>query len=492
MDKERYMPQLIRDRWIVKMAIACLILASPVWATAETTPHINELMNIITLDTADRALERGAFAQAEKLYRKALRNNPRNARACLGLGRTILHQGQSVSDAIYWLSRARRFDSHLPDVDFYMGTAILRDGYPLLAYQTLVKANTSDKHATSSRELAMGTALARMGLQNEAGQYFNRVRSQAGTPELVKQGQQLQTQMENELRQARRFHGLISITTRYDDNPGVVPSSNIFGGALNRSDTFGHQFNAQLDYDLYRASNFTLTSGYALMGTANYDTHRFDILDHAFYLAAANRRLFKDMPVTWGLRADYDNLSVGSDSFLSRTSITPSFTLQHSDRTATTLTFKFTDYNFVDQGANTGTPYDQDSHNYALGILQQTTLLKPELTLSYGYQYNLNLAEGSNFDFQGHRFMIGGKKKLTKRCELNISNWFYLRDYDNRHSTLNLTRHDQQYTLQAGLRYALIEKVTLIFNYLFDRTYSNAASSNYDRQMFEAGIEFNF
>lgn len=486
---------------------------------------VDELVLKIKLDTAQRALARGAFEEAETLYRRVLEQDPNNPDACAGLGAAMLRQGrtaeamqqletcaenhpddarvplalgqtyledQKTDEAFFWLHRARNLDSHLPDVDYYLGTATLQDRRPLEAYQTLSQAEPSNQQMAWARELAMGAALAQLGLQEEASEHFTRVRNEAGQTALGQQAEQLQTQLDDALKETPRLRGSFKATTRYDNNPGVVPSTDVFGQPQTRTDTGGHLFTAQLDYDLYRAYNFSLTTGYALMGTANHETNRFNLLDNAAYLSAAKRTLWHDVPVRWGLRGDYDHLMVNSNTFLSRTAVTPSLTIQKSDRTATTLLCRFTDYNFISQRANANTPFDQDSDDWAMGIFQQHVLPRSNASLTYGYQHNQNQSRGSNYDHKGHRFLLGAKWRWAEHWELNVSNWFYYRGYENPHSTAFRNRLDRQYTLQVGLRRALTKQLDVLFEYLYDRNHSNISGNNYHRQLVEIGLEYRF
>ena len=228
------------------------------------------------------------------------------------------------------------------------------------------------------------------------------------------------------------------------------------------------------------------------MGTANYDAQRFDLFDNAVYLAANRRSMWRDMPTSLGLRADYDNLLVGGDGFLSRVALTPTWTVQSSDQTATTVLARWTNFDFYNQGLAVGTPFDQNSNDVALGIFRQQEMLRRDITWSYGYQYNRNQSTGDNFDYQGHRLLLGALWKLPRCWELDVSNWFYLRDYDNPHSIFGIPRHDKQYTLQVALRYPLREQLYLSIEYLLDRNDSNLVINDFDRQLIEVALEYRF
>lgn len=492
---------------------------------AADTESIDDLVLKVILDTANRAMARGAFEQAEAQYRRALERNPDVEGATAGLAASLMRQGrageaqellesyaemhpndarvplllgrmhlaeQRNCTAIDWLGQARYLDPDLPDVDYYLGSAILQAEQPLCAYRTLLCGKTSSREIGWAQDLAIGASLAQLGLQCEASGYFDSVRQEAGDTALGQQALSLQEQLDESVFCSPRLRGSLKATARYDNNPGIVPTADIFGAPLLQEPSAGHLYYGQFDYDLVRTYNYTLSTGYALLGTANYDASRFDLLDNAVYLAAYRRTMWRDTPMNWGLRADYDDLRVGGDGFLSRTALTPTWTVQSSDLAATTMLFRWTNYDFYNQIVPAGTPFDQNSDDFALGIFRQQEMLRRDITWSYGYQYNRNRSDGDNFDYRGHRFLLGALWKLPRCWELGVSNWFYLRDYDNPHSLFGFPRHDKQYTMQIALRYPLREQLYLSFEYLLDRNDSNLIINDYDRQLFEVALEYRF
>jgi len=292
---------------------------TPLAADAETTAGDERALLLrVVVVTADRAIARGAFEEAETLYREVLERSPDHHDAAAGLVRSLLRQGrtdeamavlqeqspkhpgsgqmallyarvhldnQHTGAAFDWLAHASDLEPDLPDLDFYYGSALLQNEQPLAAYYTMCGASTSSDEVAWAQDLAIGAAFAQLGLEGEASAHFTSVYHEAEGTALADEALKLQSQLDESVWCDPRLRGSVKFTGRYDDNPGIVPTANVFGTGNNRQESAGHLYFSQFDYDLYRTYNFRLTGGYALYGTTNYDAQDFNLLDNAAYLA---------------------------------------------------------------------------------------------------------------------------------------------------------------------------------------------------------------
>lgn len=108
------------------------------------------------------------------------------------------------------------------------------------------------------------------------------------------------------------------------------------------------------------------------------------------------------------------------------------------------MLIRFTNYHFIGQGQNEGTAKDQNSKDYAWGLFQQRFLDDQRTSINYGYRFNHNQAEDSDYDHNGHRFLFGIKRMINAKTDLHLSNGFRLRDYRNAHSNEGIHRKDDQ------------------------------------------------
>ena len=415
---------------------------------------------------------------------------PSNAKIASALGQAML-EGNCICPALDMFCTASMLDPNLPDINYWIGLAQLRAGTPLAAYHTLLSGNNSNDDSVRAQQLLRGTALASLGLQCEASEQYQGVAYQAGDTPLGRRAQELQAEMDQALYSPPRYRGFFKAGLRYDSNPGIVPTTNVFGtpGAT-RTPTGGNSYVGQFLYDLYRGYNRDVVAGYTLFGTNNYRTDNFDLLDNAVFLAMAQRGLWNDcLPYTAGLRIDFDHLTVGRDSFLGRTGITPTFTLADSDFTSTTYLYRYTNLNFLGQGAAEGTAADADSNDHAIGFFRQCQNECRDLTFLAGYMYDNNQSQGGSFDYNGHNLQGGVTWLLPyHNMQLNALGQIYFRNYYN----LGAPRNDTEYVAQVLMIYPVHDQWYLTFGWLYDRNVSNLAASDYKRSVLELGLQYNF
>lgn len=414
---------------------------------------------------------------------------PSNAKIASALGQAML-EGNCICPALDMFYAASMLDPNLPDINYWIGLAQLKAGTPLAAYHTLLCGTNSNDDSMRAQQLLRGTALASLGLQCEASAQYLGVACQAGDTPLGRRAQELQAEMDQALCGPPRYRGFFKAGFRYDDNPGVVPTTNIFGTPTAPTPTGGNSYAGQFMYDLYRGYNRDVVAGYTLFGTNNYKTDNFDLLDNAVFLAMAQRGLWNDcLPYTAGLRFDFDHLTVGQNSFLGRSGVTPTFTLADSDFSSTTLLYRYTNLNFLGQGAVDGTAGDADSNDHAVGFFRQCQNECRDLTFLAGYLYDNNQSQGGSFDYNGHNIQGGVTWLLPYHdMQLNALGQVYFRDYYN----LGAPRSDTEYVAQVLLLYPVRDQWFLTFGWLYDRNVSNVAASDYRRNVLELGLQYNF
>lgn len=425
-------------------------------------------------------------------YLNGIRQSDGSARISMGLGQIYLDQDDTCT-ALNLLREAQCIDPCLPDLNYWLGTAELKAGWPLQSFWTLSNFNNSNDEFGWAQQLVRGSALAGLGLQCEASADYMAVQQAAGENALGVRASELQQQLDQSLCERERFRGSFKVGFRYDDNPGIVPTTNTFGTPTNRKRSAGNSYVGAFSYDVFREYNRDVVVGYNSLVTSNYDAHESDIYDNAVWMAATQRGLIGCCPYSATLRFDYDHLGIGSESFLGRYGVTPSFTLRDSDFDSTTALFRYTGLDFLGQGAVDGTVFDADSDDYSFGIFRQHQNECRDMTVFYGYLFDFNESDGGNFDYDGHQFQTGLVCQLPwHNMQLNATGQVYFRDYDNPDATFGVRRDDTEYVAQLSLLYPVEDQLFLTLSYLYDRNDSNLASGDYERNLIEFGIQYNF
>ncbi len=437
-------------------------------------------------------LRQGRAQEAIQYLSERRSERPESAKLAVALGQAYL-EAKDVCCALDLFYIAWNLDPNQTDINYWTGLAELQAGWPLQAFHTLSGGTNSRQEMEWSQRLVRGSALASLALQREAACHYQQVAEEArGTP-LGQRAEELHAEMDQALMGPERFYGSFKFGVRYDDNISVIPTDNAFGLAGAPVRSAGNSYVAQFNYDLVRDYNRDVTVGYGLLNTSNFNGHAFDLLDNAVYLAANERGLMGCLPYIASMRLDYDHLGVGGDAYLGRFGATPSFTLVDSDFTSTTFLFRYTMLDFLRQGALANTILDADSDDYSMGFFRQRRLECTNLTLLGGYLYDINQSQGGNFDYQGHSLQAGFTWLLP--CwdlQWTTQGNVYFRGYDNVDFIAGVERNDTEYIVQSALLYPVRDSWYLTFSWIYDRNDSNIAASDYERNLLEVGLQYNF
>ncbi|MEZ6067101.1 MAG: hypothetical protein R3B90_15680 [Planctomycetaceae bacterium] len=413
--------------------------------------------------------------------------------SALSQGRLYLESGNPVA-AQACLEQVYATQGNLPDVAYYLGQAYLANGYPVSALEVLESGCSSSWEMDHLRRLARASAYNQIGLYNYSAEVIDEVEQCGTSPAVRAEACRLRHEINTSINREKPLYGSLRYGLRYDTNPGVVSTSNVFGVVNRRRPSVANAYDAGFNYELYRGEATTITAGYNIFATNNYPDHASDQLDNAGYIAMSRGVERRNMPVILSVRLDYDHLQVGSDPFVQRFRFDRSITVLNSDVMSTRFHYRFTRFDFLRQGVFEGTPLDIDSGNHMLGVARQWEFPVEGLIVTASYDADYNNSQGDNVDYWGHQvrgsmnYLIPG----TRNVEFEASGGLHFRDFVNRDLLAGYERNDVEYIASLKLLYQFQPDWYLSCGYSMNRNDSNITASDYDRDLVEVAVQYNF
>jgi len=473
-------------------------------------------------------LKQGNLAEAERISRLLVDADPEAGEAHAILGAALYGQGK-IDDAVIACEHGLEVAGNDPKIAFvlarcylardenskavrmmrivaaaepegdhvqdWLGAAYLADKQFLAAYRAFRRSEPQTEERRQSIELQKAVALARMGWTGHAANRFEALQTlepRNPTIELADQMLQQLDGMEQD-RKDKPWDALIRIGLRYDDNPAVVPTTNVFGLAGLDDESAGAGITARFNYQLYSSDKQQVTASYSFFQTLYFEADDSDVQNHRLSVSASHRDIWGDLPWQAGLTIGGGYTLINNDSFLGQLDVTPSLTLVLTDWTSTTVYVGYQALNFLGQAALDGTARDRDSDDLSLGVTQQFQLPWNDIVMSLGYRYNMNWADGADFDNRGHRLQWSVTSPLpVLDMSLTLVGYVTFRDYDHVDTIATVRRDDEEYGLSVVLALPIQEQVTVLFEYNLTRNDSNIATNDYERNVYQVGVEFRF
>jgi tetratricopeptide (TPR) repeat protein len=430
-----------RSAWLT-VPLTAALLSLPLAASAQQTEAD------VFVAEAILAYEEKRHEAALALLRQALEIEPRNVDALYYTG--LVHLARQRPDlAVEALERARseapadlsilyqlglayfiqeQYDRAEPvltqvftqrprtdGVGYYVGFMRYRKKDYQGALRAFAAGTSADPNIQQLTRFYTGLALAILGLpERAAAEVEEALRLQPVSP-LTGPAERLRDTILAARERERRFRAELRLGFLYDTNVSVEPepSHDPTAESLRRRQrrTPGQLAAARFEYSWLRRGPWEATAGYSFFQTINNDRPSFNIQNHLGALGATYRGTLAAMPFQLGAQYAYDYLTLDDDEFLQRNTATLFGTLVENPGNLTALQGRFQTKEF---SADSNIPPEErrDAKNWMVGFIHIFRFREDRHLLRFGYQFDVEDADGRNFKYHGHRLLAGAQYTL--------------------------------------------------------------------------------
>lgn len=475
------------------------------------TDALEELQQALRLDPdnvdglyyqglASIALDRPADAQAA--LEKAHALSPTDTAVAFQLGVFYFNQ-QQFEKAEPLLREVYRAQPRHPNLGYYLGFIEYRQQHYREALGFLRANVSNDPTFEQLARFYIALALSALGSPGEArAEIEAAIRLQPVSP-LVTPAQRFRELLEPSTVREQRFDGEVRVGFFYDDNVAVVPSASadvtaqVLRARKHKSE--GEFGSLRLNYAWLRTADWEATASYTFLQTWNNHLTDFNVQSHTGSVAATHRSTLMQLPLFTGIEVadNFVSLDNPTTKFVNVVSVQPFITLAEDSSHLTSLFFRFQYKDFN----NRGIPPEEvrDAKNYMTGFSHLIRFAEGQHFVRLGYQYDVDNADGRNWSYQGHRWLVGAQYSIQDwGVRLRYDFDAHWRLYRNRNSLLptdrpnTVRRRDFEprhlFSVAKDLPYNLVASVDL----LLDDNSSRIDVFDYDRRVVSVSLAWRF
>jgi len=506
--------------------IFLLAFTAPSFAQEEVEVgvEVELLLSAGVLDYAE-----GRFEEARESLLKAYGLNPNHREVLYYLGLTSLALGESRQAAAY-LEQARdlapenldirqqlgvayltageldkaegelRFvqerEPNRENLGFFLGSIAFRRGEDEKALTFLRQNVSSDPEFQQLARYYEGLSLERLGRMKEAEEILRQAVQVGPTTPVGLSAQKFLEVLAARRKEERRLRVSATFNVQYDDNVLAAPTENVFGLRERERRSAGELLFLQGEYAFVKTKVWGGSLTYAFLQTINHDVEGFDLQDHYAALSGLRRGVLGKLPYQVGLQGGFDYTFLSGSSYLKRYTVIPSVTLFATREVLFTLEYRLWGKDFSRTPADPAN--DQDAINHMVGLVHFLRTTNGRHFLKLGYQFDVEEAEGRNFDYVGHKLLGGFQVSLPLEIILAFQAEFHFRDY--RHTPpagvppfFGRGRRDIEQTYLLTLARKLpIENLTLALEYLGTLHGSNIEVFDFKRNVVSLGLRWEY
>jgi tetratricopeptide (TPR) repeat protein len=394
-------------------------------------------------------LAQGKHEQAAEALEKARAKAPEDLAILTQLGVTYFAMEQ-YDKAEPLLTRVFNAAPRTDGVGYYVGFIRYRKGDYQGALRAFQAGATDDTNLKQLTRFYSGLALARLGLPERAAAEVEEALKLQPTSPLTGPAERLRDSIATSRDREKRFFAELKLGVFHDSNVPLQPepSGDSTAETVRRSigtrKSFGELAGARLEYAWLRKGPWESTVAYSFFQTINNDLPKFNIQNHLGAVGVTYRDAIRGMPYQAGLSFVYDYLTLDSDEFLQRKTVTLFGTLVENDRHLTTGQFRFQNKEFSSD-SNILLAEIRDANNYMTGFVHVLRFAQDQHFIKLGYQLDVEDTEGGrNFDYVGNRLIVGGQ--YTYKWDEYVTRFRYdydvhFREYTRTHTFLPAAAH---------------------------------------------------
>ena len=509
----------------------------------------------VLLAQATLAYDEGKYDEALQFLQQAQSLDPNNSRIFYYLGLTLLAKKQPVlaipnlqtafelrpSDLFnrYQLGVAHfalhNYDKASPllfevyeeqpqieDLGFYVGFLRYREKEYDKALEAFEMNRSQDPDIQQLTLFYRGLVLGVLGIPEQAIVQLDEALKVEAVSPLTQGAIQLRDSLASGRRasqEKKRLRIQLSVGGFYDDNVAINPNVSNDPIAQNlrsrKTTSAGFLTSALFDYSWLRHGPLESTINYQFFQTLNFnaDLSDFNTQDHIVGTGAYYRGTVLENPYQVGVEYSFDYLLLDNVAFLSRHNPTLSFLLVEpsfklpllgSVGNLTSGVFRYQIKTFYNEPSNNDSRFfgadTRDGYNTMVGFSHVFRLFNDAHFVRFGYQYDNENTDGSNFTYRGNKFLTGGQVSLPiPTLRLRYSLDIHWRNYNAADNTFfpstapgTVKRKDIQYNHLVQLIDELPYNFSLIFQYQNLRNDSNIAVFDYTKNVFSLILNWTY
>jgi tetratricopeptide (TPR) repeat protein len=407
----------------------------------------------------------------------------------------VLYRLDRMEEARKWIDVAEKNNIFPAKTAFLKGMVLAKEGKHAQAIDAFEKSKKLDPSYAQSADLQIGLSYLGDRKFEKAKERFQAAVTLDPLSDLASFARRYQDIVEQRSYLERPLRVTIGIMGQIDTNMLTEPNPNTgYPGSVYSSEekSLAMMNTFRLDYVPTFSGPWLFNASYALANSIhekNATTH--DVLANTLSVAPGYN--FGRFAVN--IAANYTHVMKTDSSYKNYSetfSIGPMFRMLLAQNQILEFYAGYAKKSFFNKPL---TPEENQSSFGFDSYVSWMWLFENGSIVNFKYGYNVETADGSYWDYGGHRFTANLIYPVWKAVKLQLGGEAYVQDYRNERATLEgimMKRRDRTYTGMAGLIWDVHRNVSLMAQYNYTRDDSNIGVYDFNREIYSAGMELKF
>jgi tetratricopeptide (TPR) repeat protein len=431
-----------------------------------------------------------------------------------------LYQNDQFKEALEWIAIGEKEGIALAKIEYFRGLILSKEGKNSEAIAAFEKAKRLDSSLTQAVEFQIANAYLKEGKLKESRERFKAAMSLDPKTDIGTYARDYEYLVSDRMEKERPFRFSLGLAYKYDTNVNARPTSGPFVDIPSLAPILSNQRDYALNTTariLYIApfsfkKPFNLSVQYALSADRYFARDDFNNMQQNISLTPGYSfsKVALSLPLFFGynwLQGDNrDGFGSGTDflngirwyknaQYMKIYGMNPTarFALTQNSIGEVSFGVSKKKFDITSSDAPSLPPEEVRDGVNTSGSLGWSYFLKEGKGLvSFRYTFSNEDSDGFNWSYQENRFGFSMLYPLFKALRLQVSYDTAFTRYKHENTIFLMKRRDDYYISSIALIYEMIKNVDLIGQYSRTRDRSNIGTYDYDREIFQIGMEYRF
>jgi len=432
----------------------------------------------------------GNYPLAITAFKRVLELNPDDRRVHYEMGMAYFSM-EDYSNAMDSFKRAHGDDPSNAFVLLYLGATYQRMGQHRQSIRYVRKAKKLDPKLAQLSEFYLGMAYMGLGWKKEAAEALQICIEMDPTAEVAVRARDSIAVIGEREKPEKRWDLSATLSFQYDDNVVLKPEGVTTAVRISDESDFRGVGFLWGEYRFLQGRHLLAGVRGSFYQSMHTSLHDYDVTDTAASLYWGYRGEVKGFP--YKVEADYvyEYTWLDNRSYLERHSSIALFDFSETPYLLTQGTYRLQAKNYFNQPF-LGPANDRDALNHRAGLTQYLFFSEQTRYIYGGYFFDLDDADGSNWDYDGHFFSLGFYTPLMYGIRLRLQGDYYLQDFDHTHTIYLKKRKDKELTGHVSVDRDFGKYLNLSAYYVHQDHGSNIDAFEYDRNIYFVSVTGRF
>jgi tetratricopeptide (TPR) repeat protein len=398
----------------------------------------------------------------------------------------VLYNMNETKEAREWLEKAEKQGINPPYLAFLKGLIYLKENNNKEAVIAFKKAKELDIKLAQPADFQIAIAYAKDRRLKDARNSLKAVTAIDPTSEIATFAKEYESALTKTLDAYKKWHFMVGAAYQYDDNVVAKPSTSIPGVEISNEADDSVIGTLKIEYAPLPDGPWFFNGQYNLYSNNHFSKYTHDIMSHTLTLMPGYN--LEKGAIT--LPVSYNYVLLNEQQYVGLITIKPTFNLMLTSSSIAQISVGYGKRDMLKPALMADEKRDGDIYSASVAYILPFSQGRGMASLKY--EYTKEDTQGVNWDSKTDRVNLGILVPLTYSLKLTLSGDALVNKFDTVHTVFGVTREDKIYSGAVGVTYEMVKGLNLNLQYSYTRSDSNIAVYDYDRNVYMAGLEYNF